>query len=80
MKAPLLLSANLAKLNDEIIEIVGNAEVIAVNQDPASPAFGRIYVSNARTEPTGSGRPMEDGIALLNAIQDVYLEREVTIA
>jgi class I fructose-bisphosphate aldolase len=25
-------------------------------------------------------RPMEEGVALLNAIQDVYLSKEVTIA
>jgi class I fructose-bisphosphate aldolase len=25
-------------------------------------------------------RPLEDGIALLNAVQDVYLEGEVTVA
>jgi len=25
-------------------------------------------------------RPMKEGVALLNAIQDVYLNREVTIA
>jgi class I fructose-bisphosphate aldolase len=25
-------------------------------------------------------RPMKDGVALLNAIQDVYLAREVTVA
>jgi class I fructose-bisphosphate aldolase len=25
-------------------------------------------------------KPMEDGVRLLNAIQDVYLSREVTVA
>lgn len=25
-------------------------------------------------------KPMKDGVALLNAIQDVYLEKEITVA
>jgi class I fructose-bisphosphate aldolase len=25
-------------------------------------------------------RPMKDGVALLNAIQDVYLQKDVTVA
>ena len=40
---------------------------VAVNKRPASPYFGRIYVANARTSPTGTGRPMGDGIYILNA-------------
>ena len=47
----------------------------------------RTAVINKRAGGTGmiSGRksfqrPMKDGIALLNAIQDVYLEKEITIA
>lgn len=33
MKSPLLLSSNLPKLSAEIIEIINNTEVIAINQD-----------------------------------------------
>lgn len=40
---------------------------VAVNKRPGSPYFGRIYVSNARTSPTGTGRAQGDGIYVLNA-------------
>lgn len=40
---------------------------VAVNKRPGSPYFGRIYVSNSRTSPTGTGRPQGDGIYILNA-------------
>ncbi|HKS36487.1 MAG TPA: hypothetical protein VJW76_04805, partial [Verrucomicrobiae bacterium] len=43
---------------------------VAVNRNPASPSFGRIYVSNGREGTTASPtRPTEDGIYLLNADQ-----------
>lgn len=32
-KAPLLLGCDLTNLTDEILEVIGNSEVISVNQD-----------------------------------------------
>jgi len=39
---------------------------VAVNQDPASPYFGRIYVANALVG-TANTRPVGDGIYLINS-------------
>lgn len=40
---------------------------VAVNTNPDSPYYGRIYVSNGRNSPTAAGRVMGDGVYMLNA-------------
>jgi hypothetical protein len=40
---------------------------VAVNKNPDSPYYGRVYVSNPRTNPTAAGRTMGDGLYMLNA-------------
>lgn len=40
---------------------------LVVNNDPTGPYFGTIYVNNARTNPTVSGREMGDGLYSLTA-------------
>jgi hypothetical protein len=40
---------------------------VAVNKNPTSPYYGRVYVSNPRTTATGAGRAMSDGVYMLNA-------------
>jgi hypothetical protein len=43
---------------------------VAVNRNPASPNFGRIYVANGQEGTTASpARPTDDGIYILNADQ-----------
>lgn len=42
---------------------------VAVNKNPASPYFGRTYVSSSRAGTTVSGRATKDGIYILNADQ-----------
>ena len=44
-----------------------NPRGVAVNTDPASPYFGRVYVSNATVTNTPFARPVGDGIYVLNA-------------
>src|SRR5678816_4085611 len=44
-----------------------NPRGVAVNTDPASPYFGRVYVSNASVTNTPFARPVGDGIYVLNA-------------
>jgi hypothetical protein len=46
-----------------------NQRGVAVNKNPKSPYFGRIYVSCGSAATTGTGRPIGDGIYLLNADQ-----------
>lgn len=40
---------------------------VAVNTNPNSPYYGRVYVSNPRTNSTGAGRAMSDGVYMMNA-------------
>jgi hypothetical protein len=40
---------------------------VAVNKNPDSPYYGRVYASNARTAATAAGRAMGDGLYMLNA-------------
>ncbi len=40
---------------------------VAVNKNPDSAYYGRVYVSNPRTSPTVAGRQMGDGLYMLNA-------------
>ena len=44
MKAPLLLSSNLPHLVPEVIAIVNNTDIIAVNQDPLGVQARKLYV------------------------------------
>jgi hypothetical protein len=39
---------------------------VAVNQNPKSPYFGRIYVANSRPLSTATGRLVQEGIYVLN--------------
>lgn len=40
---------------------------MAVNKNPASPYYGRVYISNSQNLPTADGRAMGDGMYMLNA-------------
>lgn len=40
---------------------------VAVNKNPDSPYYGRVYVSNGRNLPTAAARAMGDGVYMLNA-------------
>ncbi len=44
-----------------------NPRGVAVNTDPASPYFGRVYVSNSTVTNTPFARPVGEGIYVLNA-------------
>ncbi len=40
---------------------------IAINKNPASSNFGRVYIANAQALPTATGRSGGDGVYILNA-------------
>jgi alpha-galactosidase len=44
--APLLIGADMANLDDWTIDLLGNREVIAINQDPLGKAAGRVWADN----------------------------------
>lgn len=53
---------------------------VAVNLNPASPVFGRIVVANSSAGTTTSGRPIGDGLYLLNADQSDALGKGNTVS
>jgi alpha-galactosidase len=56
--APLLIGADLSRADDFTIDLLGNREVLAVNQDPLGKAAGRIA---ADTWTQVWARPLSDG-------------------
>jgi alpha-galactosidase len=44
--APLLIGADMAHLDDWTIDLLGNREVLAINQDPLGRAAGRVWADN----------------------------------
>ena len=47
MKAPLLLSSNLMQLEPEVLDIIKNTEIIAINQDPLGYQARKITINGA---------------------------------
>jgi alpha-galactosidase len=44
--APLLIGADLSQIDDWTIDLLGNREVLAINQDPLGKAAGRVWADN----------------------------------
>jgi alpha-galactosidase len=44
--APLLIGADMAHLDDWTVNLLGNREVLAINQDPLGRAAGRVWSDN----------------------------------
>jgi len=44
--APLLIGADLSQIDDWTIDLLGNREVLAINQDPLGRAAGRVWSDN----------------------------------
>ena len=56
--APLLIGADMAQLDDWTINLLGNREVLAINQDPLGKAAGRVWADNWTQV---WARPLADG-------------------
>lgn len=56
--APLLIGADMAHLDDWTIDLLGNREVLAINQDPLGKAAGRVASDNWTQV---WARPLADG-------------------
>lgn len=59
-------SAVLQIGEDSLLTRFNQPRGVAVNTDPASPYFGRVYVSNGSVTNTPFARPVGDGIYVLN--------------
>lgn len=47
MKSPLLIGCDVAKLDDDMLSILANREVIAINQDPLGQQARRVWSDTA---------------------------------
>ena len=59
----------LQQISDDANPLVDlyNQKGLAINRNPASPYFGRVYSSVSATATTAKGRALSDGIYVLNA-------------
>ena len=44
--APMLIGADMANIDDWTVDLLGNREVLAINQDPLGKAAGRVWADN----------------------------------
>jgi alpha-galactosidase len=44
--APMLIGADMSQMDDWTIDLLGNREVLAINQDPLGRAAGRVWADN----------------------------------
>jgi alpha-galactosidase len=68
--APLLIGADLSQIDEWTINLLGNREVLAINQDPLGHAAGRVWADNWTQI---WARPLADGtmaVGLFNRAPD----------
>ena len=56
--APLLIGADMTQIDEWTVNLLGNREVLAINQDPLGRAAGRVWADNWTQI---WARPLEDG-------------------
>jgi alpha-galactosidase len=56
--APLLIGADMSQIDEWTIDLLGNREVLAINQDPLGKAAGRVWADNWTQV---WARPLADG-------------------
>jgi alpha-galactosidase len=74
--APLLIGADMTQLDEFSINLLGNREVLAVNQDPLGRAAGRVLA-----EPWFEvwARPLEDGSMAVGLFNRAPVKSEVMV-
>jgi len=74
--APLIIGADLSQLDAFTTNLLGNREVLAVNQDPAGHAAGRT-LKNGRTEVWA--RPLSDGTMAVGLFNRDIVAEPITV-
>jgi len=74
--APLLIGADMAQLDDFTVSLLGNREVLAVNQDPLGRAAGRVVAEPWREV---WARPLEDGAMAVGLFNRAPVPSEVEV-
>jgi alpha-galactosidase len=74
--APLLIGADMAHLDDWTIDLLGNREVLAINQDPLGKAAGRVWSDNWTQI---WARPLADGTYAVGLFNRAPVDTPVTV-
>eukprot|EP00123_Amoebidium_parasiticum_P015039 comp22754_c0_seq1/m.35515 comp22754_c0_seq1/g.35515 ORF comp22754_c0_seq1/g.35515 comp22754_c0_seq1/m.35515 type:complete len:429 (-) comp22754_c0_seq1:79-1365(-) len=64
MKAPLIIGCDVRGLSQDIVNILSNEEVLAVNQDPLGKQGRRVWANKKKTKEVWVGQ-LSDGVAVL---------------
>jgi alpha-galactosidase len=74
--APLLIGADLTQIDDWTIDLLGNREVIAINQDRLGKAAGRTWADNWTQI---WARPLADGTYAVGLFNRAPVDTPVTL-
>ena len=74
--APLLIGADMTQIDQWTIDLLGNREVLAINQDPLGRAAGRVWADNWTQI---WARPLEDGTMAVGLFNRAPEEMPVTV-
>jgi alpha-galactosidase len=74
--APLLIGADMAHLDDWTIDLLGNREVLAINQDPMGKAAGRVSADDWTQI---WARPLSDGTYAVGLFNRGPVDAPVTV-
>ena len=74
--APLLIGADMSQIDEWTINLLGNREVLAINQDPLGKAAGRVWADNWTQI---WARPLEDGTMAVGLFNRAPAAMPVTV-
>jgi alpha-galactosidase len=74
--APLLIGADMTQMDQWTIDLLGNREVIAINQDPLGKAAGRVWADNWTQV---WARPLSDGTMAVGLFNRAPAPMPVTV-
>jgi alpha-galactosidase len=74
--APMLIGADMANIDQWTVDLLGNREVLAINQDPHGRAAGRVWADNWTQV---WSRPLSDGSVAVGLFNRAPVDTAVTV-
>jgi alpha-galactosidase len=74
--APMLIGADMTQMDQWTIDLLGNREVLAINQDPMGKAAGRVWADNWTQV---WARPLSDGTMAVGLFNRAPVPMPVTV-
>jgi len=74
--APMLIGADMANIDQWTVDLLGNREVLAINQDPTGKAAGRVWADNWTQV---WSRPLSDGSVAVGLFNRAPVDMPVTV-